>query len=191
MTRVTAGFRAGALGWGIADRLGVTFYTTQNERPSPRTSRFLSPALPSPPGSGISIDSRNLTDIGTYGTRLELARGFGRGHVITYGVDWYLDDSENADTTPRSRGCSVRRRRAPVRRPPCPTRRCGAAAPMRRRASADPDRLDLGLGVRGQTIQSETSETPGLGQTARGFPPAMGPSWAALSLGYQIARALT
>ena len=32
VTRVTAGFRAGALGWGIADRLGVTFYTTQNER---------------------------------------------------------------------------------------------------------------------------------------------------------------
>ena len=54
---------------------------------------------PFPPGSGIDINSKNFTDIGTYGTRLELARAFGKGHVITYGVDWYLDDSENADTS--------------------------------------------------------------------------------------------
>ena len=61
---MTAGFRAGALDWGIADRLGVTFYTTQNERTFTQDIAIPLVGDPFPPGSGISIDSRNYTDIG-------------------------------------------------------------------------------------------------------------------------------
>jgi hemoglobin/transferrin/lactoferrin receptor protein len=189
VTRVTAGFRSTALGWGIADRLGVTFYTTQNERTF--TQDIAIPlGQPFPPGSGISIDSRNYTDIGTYGTRLELARAFGRGHVITYGVDWYLDDSENADTSvtvTRMFGPPTTRTSTTPTVPYASLWSGGAYAQASLWLS---DRLNLGLGVRGQTIKTETHETPGLGADRAGVSTSDGTVVGGASLGYRISSSV-
>ncbi len=186
VTRVTAGFRAGALGWGIADRLGVTFYTTQNERTFAQNIAIPLPTPPFPGGSGISIDARNYTDIGTYGARLELARAFGSGHVVTYGVDWYLDDSENADTS-----VTVSRMFGPPTTrtstaPTVPYAKLWSGGTYAQASLSLTERLVLGLGVRGQTIHSETRETPGLPPERAGISSSDGTVVGGASLAYEV-----
>lgn len=186
VTRVTAGFRAGALGWGIADRMGVTFYTTQNERSFVQNIAIPFPTPPFPPGSGISIDGRNFTDIATYGTRLELARAFGSGHVVTYGVDWYLDDSENADTN-----VTVSRMFGPPTTrtsttPTVPYAKMWSGGAYAQASLALSQRMVLGLGVRGQTIHSETRETPGLPPDRAGISTSDGTVVGGASLAYEL-----
>jgi outer membrane receptor protein involved in Fe transport len=186
VTRVTAGFRAGALGWGIADRLGITFYTTQNERSFTQDIDIPLNGPPFPPGSGISVDSKNYTDIATWGTRLELARVFGAGHIITYGVDWYLDDSENADTS-----VTVTRMFGPPTTrtstaPTVPYATLWSGGAYAQASLALSQRLNLGLGVRGQTIKSETRETPGLSDDRAGVSSSDGTVVGGASLGYQV-----
>ncbi len=186
VTRVTTGFHAGALGWGIADRLGVTLYTTQNERIFTQSIAIPLNGDPFPPGSGIDIDSKNFTDIATYGTRLELAKAFGRGHVITYGVDWYLDDSENADTS-----VTVTRMFGPPTTrtsttPTVPYAQMWSGGAYAQGNFALNERLSLGLGVRGQTIHSETRETPGLPPERAGVSTSDGTVVGGASLGYEV-----
>lgn len=189
VTRVTAGFRASALGWGLADRLGVTLYTTQNERTF--TQNIDIPlGAPFPPGSGISVNGKNYTDIGTYGARVELARAFGRGHVITYGVDWYLDDSENADTS-----VTVTRMFGPPTTrtsttPTVPYAKLWSGGAFAQANLTLTERLLLGLGVRGQTIKSDTRETPGLPPERAGVSASNGTVVGGASLGYQVTSAI-
>ena len=186
VTRVTTGFRAGALGWGVADRLGVTLYTTQNERTFTQEIDIPLNGPPFPPGSGIAIDSKNYTDIATYGTRFELAKAFGRGHTITYGVDWYLDDSENADTS-----TTVTRMFGPPTTrtsmaPTVPYAKLWSGGAYAQANLALSERLNMGLGVRGQTIKSETRETPGLSDDRAGVSSSDGTVVGGASLGYMV-----
>lgn len=185
VTRVTAGFRATSLGWGIADRLGVTLYTTQNER---IFSQNIAIPLgePFPPGSGISIDGRNFTDIGTYGARVELARAVGAGHAITYGVDWYLDDSENADTS-----VTVTRMFGPPTTrtsttPTVPYAKLWSGGAFAQANLALTERLALGVGFRGQAIHSDTRATPGLPPERAGVSTSDATVVGGASLGYLV-----
>ncbi len=96
--KVTAGYRAQDLSWGIADRLDVSGFYMNNERELVQNIGI--PDLFGP-GSGVTlgINSMNYTDISSVGTRAEAAKLLGGKHLLTYGLDFYHDDSENTDLT--------------------------------------------------------------------------------------------
>ncbi len=50
------------------------------------------------PGAGMSIQSSNFTDVNTFGTRLELTKVLFQKHILTYGVDFFQDNSESTDS---------------------------------------------------------------------------------------------
>jgi outer membrane receptor protein involved in Fe transport len=95
---VTAGYRAQDLSWGIADRLDVSGFYMNNERDLVQNIGI--PDLFGP-GSGVTLDinSMNYTDISSIGTRAEAAKLLGGKHLLTYGLDFYYDDSKNTDLT--------------------------------------------------------------------------------------------
>ncbi len=96
--KVTAGYRAQDLSWGIADRLDVSGFYMNNERDLVQNIGI--PDLFGP-GSGVTLDinSMNYTDISSIGTRAEAAKLLGGKHLLTYGLDFYHDDSKNTDLT--------------------------------------------------------------------------------------------
>ncbi|NNK48955.1 MAG: TonB-dependent receptor [Gemmatimonadetes bacterium] len=96
--KLTAGYRAEDLGWGIADRLDVSGFYMNNERDLVQNIGI--PDLFGP-GSGVdlNINSNNFTDISSVGTRAEAAKLLGGRHLLTYGLDFYYDDSKNTDRT--------------------------------------------------------------------------------------------
>ncbi|MBT8462065.1 MAG: TonB-dependent receptor [Gemmatimonadetes bacterium] len=96
--KLTAGYRAEALGWGVADRLDVSGFYMNNERDLVQNIGI--PDLFGP-GSGVdlNINSNNFTDISSVGTRAEAAKLLGGRHLLTYGLDFYYDDSKNTDRT--------------------------------------------------------------------------------------------
>ncbi len=96
--KLTAGYRAEDLGWGIADRLDVSGFYMNNERDLVQNIGI--PDLFGP-GSGVdlNINSNNFTDISSVGTRAEAAKLLAGRHLLTYGLDFYYDDSKNTDRT--------------------------------------------------------------------------------------------
>jgi len=96
--KVTAGYRAHDLGWGFADRLDISGFYMDNERDLVQDIGI--PDLFGP-GSGVdlNINSMNYTDISSIGTRAEAAKLLGGKHLLTYGIDFYYDDSRNTDRT--------------------------------------------------------------------------------------------
>ena len=96
--KVTAGYRAHDLSWGFADRLDVTGFYMDNERDLVQDI-----GIPNLFGPGmdvnLEIDSRNFTDISSIGTRAEAAKLLGGKHLLTYGLDFYHDNSRNTDRT--------------------------------------------------------------------------------------------
>jgi hemoglobin/transferrin/lactoferrin receptor protein len=157
VTRVTAGYRAQNLGWSIADRIEVTAYRGSNDRIFDQAID-----IPLGPTANLRVRSRNLTDIATYGTRLEAIKVLGGRHTLTYGVDWYLDRSDNSDsstTTVTGFGPpSVRTTTTPN----VPNATYWTGGLFAQSQFALTDRLVLGAGVRGQTIQASTRTTAGL-----------------------------
>ncbi len=90
-------YRGNGLALPVADRVEVTGYTSGNVRTL--TLGVFAPFGPgTPPGAGVQVDSRNFTDIRTVGFRAEAAKIVGP-HVVTYGVDFFRDRSDNTDTS--------------------------------------------------------------------------------------------
>lgn len=157
-----------ALASRFADRVTVTSAVSRNDRVFRQEID-----IPFTPTAGMTIRSQNLTDIHGLGLRAEATKVLAAGHVLTYGVDWYRDRSLNADSTEtRMFGFgppSVRRRTTPnVANATFWT--SGLFAQSQFHLTP---RLELGAGLRGQTIGSRTQETVGLpadraGVSARG-----------------------
>lgn len=85
------------LNFFAADGISLQLFLLQNDRRLDRDMfiPFSSPRLP--PGAGLSLKGENITDIATFGYRLEATKVlFGR-HVLLYGSDFYSDDTRNAD----------------------------------------------------------------------------------------------
>lgn len=189
VTRVVAGYRASALHSALADRLSVTAYTTHNARMFDQHIDIPFGA-PFPPGAGMKVRSRNTTDIGTYGARLEAAKVIGGRHVLTYGADWFLDHSDNQDTSATTTTTSGPPR---VRTSSIPTVPNATAWSGGGFAQADfrvADRLDLGVGFRVQTTRSNTRETPGLGPERAGVSASTGTVVGGVSAQYRLTEAL-
>lgn len=161
VTRLSAGYRATALGWGIADRVSVQAYTSRNDR---IFSQFIAVPFgaPFPPGSGITIDAVNVTDIDTWGSRLEASKVIGGRHAVTYGLDWFRDGTVNADTS-----VTVMRMFGPPTTrtsvtPTLPNASLWSGGLFTQADLALGDRFTLGLGLRAQTVQADTRATEGL-----------------------------
>jgi hemoglobin/transferrin/lactoferrin receptor protein len=85
------------LGFALADHIAFTGYHLRNKREL-AMNIFIPFGIPGFPTLGITLDADNYTDVGTLGFRLEFNKGF-KGHVITYGVDFFRDSTENTDST--------------------------------------------------------------------------------------------
>ena len=161
VTRATLGYKATGLSWGLADRFSLTGYTTQNDR---IFTQFIGIPFgePFPPGSGIDINTKNVTDIGTYGARLEAAKVLGGRHSITYGLDWFIDRADNADTSVTEMRMFGPPTVETSTSPTLPNASLWSGGLFAQADLAVMNRLSVGLGVRGQAIHSETRETEGL-----------------------------
>jgi len=96
--KLTAGYRAHDLGWGFADRLDISGFYMDNERDLVQNIGI--PGVFGPTQDvTLSINSQNYTDISSVGTRAEAAKLLGGQHLLTYGMDFYYDDSRNTDRT--------------------------------------------------------------------------------------------
>lgn len=94
--KLTGGYRAQDLSWAFADRLDISAFYMNNER-----DLYQNIGIPDlfGPGSGVdlNIETSNYTDIASTGFRAEAAKLLAGKHLLTYGVDFYHDDSENTD----------------------------------------------------------------------------------------------
>jgi outer membrane receptor protein involved in Fe transport len=97
-TKYTAGYTATGLNSFLADKLALTGYYQQNKRDL--TQNIFVPFGPgTPPGAGIQVNTHNYTDLGTGGFRAEATRIAGARQVLTYGVDFFNDHSDNTDSS--------------------------------------------------------------------------------------------
>jgi outer membrane receptor protein involved in Fe transport len=78
--------------FALADSFNLTGYYMSNKRIFDTNI-----TIPFSPRFGLSIQSSNFTDVGTVGARFEFRKALFEKHVLTYGLDFYQDDSENTD----------------------------------------------------------------------------------------------
>jgi hemoglobin/transferrin/lactoferrin receptor protein len=101
--KITMGYQGAGLGLPFADRLEIVGYYQNNER------RFNldvlvpdvplgNPADPATPIVDIRTFSTNFTDLATVGTRIEASKFVGGRVMLTYGADFFNDDSNNNDS---------------------------------------------------------------------------------------------
>jgi hemoglobin/transferrin/lactoferrin receptor protein len=97
--RFTAGYVGSGFDSALADTLEVQIYQQNNER------RFTTDididigtfGPPGTPPSTVEIDSDNFTDLETFGGRVEVVKVAGNKHLVTYGAEFFEDDSFNTD----------------------------------------------------------------------------------------------
>lgn len=93
VTKLKTGYRASDLSLPIADRIDAGLVFLDNER-----DFVFDVFIPfEVPGTGLATEQSNFTDLETLGVRVEAAKLLAGRHVLTYGFDYYHDDSENAD----------------------------------------------------------------------------------------------
>lgn len=93
-SKLSTGVRAGGLALPFADRVEASLYRQENDR-----SLGFGITIPTGPGSMIDIAQSNRTDLVTYGFRGELSKLIGERVVLTYGVDYFHDRSNNSDSS--------------------------------------------------------------------------------------------
>ena len=93
LNRMTLRFENRSLKSFLADGVNFTAYQTNNERTFDTDI-----AIPFSPASGMNILSSNFTDVETLGLRLELTKVLLGKHILTYGADFFQDDSTNTDS---------------------------------------------------------------------------------------------
>lgn len=161
--KVTMGYELAQLATPIADRLNVVGYYQDNER------RFdLDVFIPfgpgTPPGAGVQVNTRNFTDLETFGFRMEASKFAASRVLFTYGADFFRDNSTNTDaseSTVFGFGPPMTDVSAIPRVPNAVFRSIGAFA------QADIEvhqRASLILGVRYQDVNAATKETDGLSE---------------------------
>jgi len=93
--KTSVGYNSPRLNGLILDRIDVTTYYSSNKR---HLTNNIGIPEPAGPGSSITINSWNFTDVGTVGFRAEAKKVLGR-HLLTYGVDYFRDHSNNTDSS--------------------------------------------------------------------------------------------
>lgn len=91
-------YEGSALGLPVADTIDAKGYWQSNERALVNDIDIdIGPLGPGFPHSGVAIDTRNETDLDTWGLRFEAIKGLGANHMLTWGSEAYRDDSKNTD----------------------------------------------------------------------------------------------
>ncbi len=98
--RYTVGYEGSALESALATTIGVQLYQQTNERQLVNDIFIdIGPAFG--PGSGpsgdVQADTLNFTDLDTTGFRGEVTKILGQNHLVTYGGEYYRDESFNTD----------------------------------------------------------------------------------------------
>jgi outer membrane receptor protein involved in Fe transport len=91
--KLTAGWQSGVLHSPVADKVDVMAYGSRNERDL--VQHIL---VPAGPNATIGIDTRNFTDLGTVGGRVEAVKVLPKA-ILTYGLDAFRDQSANTDSS--------------------------------------------------------------------------------------------
>jgi hemoglobin/transferrin/lactoferrin receptor protein len=107
----------------------------------------------------VSVDNRNFTDVRTTGFRAEAAKAFG-GQVLTYGMDFFRDRSDNTDssvTTIIGFGPPRPQLNDTATTPNAAFRSVGLFAQSDLSIAS---RLSLVLGARWQSVNARTRATP-------------------------------
>lgn len=160
-SRSTIRYQGTNLALPVADRLTAAVYWQTNDRQF--DTNVFSPLGPTaPPGAGVLVESRNVTDLDTYGVRVEAHRAIGGGHALTYGLDLFHDRSQGTDST---------RTTVTIAGPPTVTDRTTPRVPTATFRSLGTflqaelnliDRATLIVGMRYQDVQTATQPTPGV-----------------------------
>jgi outer membrane receptor protein involved in Fe transport len=150
------------LGFALADHLSLLTYFLKNQRDLSNdiSIPLISPRMP--PGAAISIHTDNFTDVNTMGFRLEFNKA-AKNHTITYGADFFEDNSENTDA-----GITQMLGFGPPiildtdNTPKLPYARYRSLGVFLQDDIALFSRTSLILGLRYQNVNARTKPTPGL-----------------------------
>ncbi len=159
--KFTTGFRMEDLGTAFADRFELTGYTQTNDRLL-ELGLFASFGPGTPPGAGIRVDTRSDTDIDTWGFRAEARKLLGERLLLTYGVDGFRDRTEGTDQTTTTIVGFGPPMSDVSNRPQIPTSEFFSVGTFVQGEVELRDRVTLIGGVRYQTTDAETFETPEL-----------------------------
>ncbi|MGW8282047.1 MAG: TonB-dependent receptor plug domain-containing protein [Gemmatimonadota bacterium] len=94
VNRYSLAYRGTDLGTAIADRFQFSAAYMQNERTFGQDIDIFDTFGP---GTAIRIQNRNYTELKGYGIRAEASKLLLSQHLLTYGLDYYHDDSYNED----------------------------------------------------------------------------------------------
>ena len=94
--KYTLRYEDNALKFLLADHMSFTAYHRRNKRDL-EMNITIPFNIPWAPEAGMNMQSANFTDINTFGFRLEFRKVAFSNHVITYGVDFFNDNSYNTD----------------------------------------------------------------------------------------------
>ncbi len=168
--KVTLGYQATNLGSPLADKLDVVGYYQDNERRFnldvlvSDIPFFTDPMAPPIAFFDVRTFSTNFTDLTTFGGRLEASRLVGPRVLLTYGADFFLDDSDNTDSTisqlidfPFPAPPDV------VTTPAVPHASLRSVGVFAQGDIQVSERASLILGVRYQDVHAQTNETPVIG----------------------------
>jgi outer membrane receptor protein involved in Fe transport len=146
----------------LADRLELTTYYQSNARDLNLDVFVPFGSPPAAPGGGVSVASRNFTDIDTWGFRVEAARIVGGRHTITYGGDFSRDDSFNRDSSlTRVTGFGPPQQEI-SNTPPVPNAIYQTGGLFAQASLALTSRLSTTLGARVQDVRAHTLPTEGV-----------------------------
>ncbi len=91
-----AGYSATGLDWALMDNVSLTAYYRDNQRLF--NQNIIIPNIsPRFPDATLTIANRSDTDVTTIGARAEATKVAASWSVLTYGIDFYNDHSENSD----------------------------------------------------------------------------------------------
>lgn len=156
VSRFTLGYDGKGLDWGIADRVGVKAYYGRNQR-----DLDFNVFVPFGPGAGLALTQDGFTDVKTAGARLEAMKVVGGRHLVTYGLDFFQDHSDNTlvSTTIFIGGGPPPSTDSTPSVPNATYRSTGAFVQGEFHLG---DRFTTVLGLRGQEVRAKTRETQGL-----------------------------
>ncbi len=188
--RFTVGYDAADLDTAIADTTDVKVYYQQNQREL-QNDIFINigPAFGPGPDSSVESETLNFSDISTWGLRGSFTKNAGQRNLVTYGVEYYDDDSYNTDfsttTTTLRANFPISFICGPAGATPPPPFECEfvdtddvANAPNAENTSAGvflqdewfaTNRLNLTGGLRYSTVDTKANPTPGWDTTGLDF----------------------
>jgi outer membrane receptor protein involved in Fe transport len=156
--KLTLGY-TGRLNGAVVDQVSVKAYGQRNHRRLD-LGIFIPFDPENNPAAGLRSDNRNFTDMRTYGGRVEAKKFIAGKHILTFGADFFNDNSRGWDTTVTAvEGFG----------PPSPDTSTTANVPDGTFTSFGlfaqgevnaADRLTLILGARYQGVRAMTNEAP-------------------------------